>query len=56
MKRFNTYSIYVKRYFSPKLFQHIEIETSSCYLIKSNTNTHLTLQHVEEFFKNYLEL
>lgn len=53
-KRFNTYSIYVKRYFSPEKFEHIEIPTSSCYLIKSKNNLNLTTDKVEEFFENYI--
>lgn len=54
-KRFNTYGIYVSRYFSPEQFQHIQLETSSGYLIKSKLNTTLTLNKVESFFKDYIE-
>lgn len=53
-KRFNTYSIYVKRYFSPEKFDHIEIISSSSYLIKSK-KSYLTLKTVEEFFQNYID-
>lgn len=54
-KRFNTYAIYVKRYFSPEKFEHIEISTSSSYLIKSK-KSNLKLKSVELFFQNYIEL
>lgn len=54
-KRFNTYGIYVSRYFSPEKFQHIQIETSSGYLIKSKLNTELNKSKVELFFKYYIE-
>lgn len=53
-KRFNAYSIYVKRYFSPENFEHIEIPTSSCYLVKSKKNTALTKERIEVFFENYI--
>lgn len=53
-KRFNTYSIYVKRYFSPEKFEHIEIPTSSSYLIKSKNNLALTTDKIEYFFENYI--
>lgn len=53
-KRYNTYGIYVKRYFSPETFEHIELETSSSYLIKSRKNMQLTTEKVEGFFENYI--
>lgn len=53
-KRFNTYGIYVKRYFSPDRFEHIEIESSSSYLIKSKISQ-LKLKQVEKFFQNYVD-
>ena len=53
-KRFNTYSIYVKRYFSPEKFEHIEIPTSSSYLVKSRKNLKLTTDKIETFFENYV--
>lgn len=55
-KRFNTYSIYVKRYFSPDDFEHIEIPTSSSYLIKSKKNLSLTTDKIESFFENYINV
>ncbi|WP_304034689.1 hypothetical protein [Mesonia mobilis] len=55
-KRFNIYGLYVKRYFSPSDFEHIELPTSSGYLIKSKENIHLTTPLIEEFFKNYINL
>lgn len=53
-KRFNTYSIYVKRYFAPDKFEHIEIESSSCYMLKSVYNETLTTNKIESFFENYI--
>lgn len=53
-KRFNTYAIYVKRYFSPDKFEHIEIASSSSYLIKSK-KSNLNLKSVEDFFQDYIE-
>lgn len=53
-KRYNTYGIYVKRYFSPDVFEHIEIETSSAYLIKNRKNLKLTTDRVETFFGDYI--
>lgn len=53
-KRFNVYGMYVKRYFSPEKFEHIELETSSGYLIKSRSNLTLTTDKVEEFFDSYI--
>jgi len=53
-KRFNTYSIYVKRYFSHEKFEDIEIPTSSSYLIKSRKNLELTTDKIEAFFENYI--
>lgn len=37
-KRHRVYSLFVKRYFSPELFTHIEYEDSSCYLLKNKKN------------------
>jgi hypothetical protein len=53
-KRYNIYAIYVKRYFSPEYFEHIEIESSSCYMIKS-INSNLKTREVELFFEKYIE-
>lgn len=53
-KRYNIYSLYVKRYFSPTLFEHIEIETSSCYLLRNIDNKKITKEKVESFFSNYI--
>lgn len=53
-KRFHTYSRYVKRYFSPQKFEHIEIKSSSCYMLKSKENITLTRNRVEHFFSYYL--
>ncbi|MBE7689052.1 hypothetical protein F6A46_12555 [Tenacibaculum finnmarkense genomovar ulcerans] len=53
-KRYNTYGIFVNRYFSPEIFDHIQIESSSCYLIKSKESS-LTLENVQHFFEKYIE-
>ena len=53
-KRMNIYSIFVKRYFDPAEFEHIEFPDSSCYLIKSVDNLELTIDKVEDFFNRYL--
>jgi hypothetical protein len=49
-KRFSSYSLYVKRYFPPTLFTHIDYEDTSCYLLKNNKNVNLT----KEVSDNYL--
>ncbi len=49
-KRFSSYSLYVKRYFPPTLFTHIDYEDTSCYLLKNNKNVNLT----KELSDNYL--
>lgn len=53
-KRYNTYGVFVNRYFSPEMFDHIQIDSSSCYLIKSKASS-LTLKEVEIFFEEYIE-
>lgn len=53
-KRFNTYGTYVKRYFNPNKFEHIEIETSSCYFLRNKKNSKLTTKSIETFFTNYI--
>lgn len=53
-KRFNTYSIYISRYFDPEIFKHVKLNTSSCYLIKKKSNTTLTTPNIEKFFANYI--
>lgn len=52
-KRYNTYGIFVNRYFSPEIFDHIQIESSSSYLIKSKESS-LTLKDVQKFFIKYI--
>lgn len=54
-KRYNIYSIFIKRYFSPEVFEHIEIPTSSSYLLKSKKNITLSHEHIQDFFYNYFE-
>lgn len=49
-KRFSSYSLYVKRYFPPSFFTHIDYEDTSCYLLKNNNNENLT----KEVSDNYL--
>jgi len=53
-KRYNTYGIFIKRYFDPTVFDHIELKSSSCYLIKKKSNISLTTPNVEKFFSNYI--
>tara|TARA_R100000306_G_scaffold26063_1_gene29873 strand:- start:10890 stop:11471 length:582 start_codon:yes stop_codon:yes gene_type:complete len=53
-KRYNVYGLYVKRYFNPSKFEHIELESSSGYLIKNPRNLKLTTPKVESFFENYI--
>lgn len=40
-KRHRIYSLYVKRYFPPEKFSHIEFKKSSCYLLKNEANLSL---------------
>lgn len=54
-KRYNIYSIFIKRYFSPFTFQHIEIPTSSSYLLKSKENLKVTDKYVQKFFADYFD-
>lgn len=53
-KRYNIYGLYVRRYFSPSLFEHIEIDSSSCYLLRNLKNNNLTKEKIENFFINYV--
>lgn len=53
-QRFRIYGTYLKRYFSPEVFEHIEIQTSSAYLIKRRKNTLLTTENIELFFESYI--
>ena len=54
-KRYNLYGLYVRRYFSPSQFEHIEINSSSCYLLRNINNSNLDKGKVEDFFVNYVE-
>lgn len=49
-KRYRVYSLYVKRYFKPEDFTHIDYYNSSCYLLKNNRNMGLE----QQFCDNYL--
>lgn len=53
-KRYNIYNLYVKRYYSPTDFEHVEIPSSSCYVVKSKLNTQLTKEKIESFFIDYI--
>ena len=44
-KRYKVYSLYVKRYYSPEKFTHIEYLDSSCYLLKNNIRPKLYFYH-----------
>lgn len=48
-KRYRTYALYVKRYYPPQMFLHIEFNNSSCYLLKNTGNEILT----EELSNSY---
>lgn len=54
-QRYRIYSSYLKRYFSPESFEHIDFPTSSAYLIKRRLNTTLTTREVELFFEQYIQ-
>lgn len=53
-QRYRIYGAYLKRYFSPTTFEHIEFPTSSAYLIKRIKNTSLTTNEIEIFFEEYI--
>lgn len=53
--RHRVYSLYVKRYFSPELFTHIEYENSSCYLLKNNRNTLLDEKTSDLYLNGVIE-
>jgi len=53
-KRFSTYSMYVKRYFPPTLFTHIDYEDTSCYLLKNNKNIYLTKEIADQYLNEII--
>ena len=53
-KRYNIYGLYVRRYFSPKQFEHIDIESSSSYVLRNKDNSNLSNEKIEKFFLNYI--
>jgi hypothetical protein len=53
-KRHRVYSLYVKRYFSPNQFTHIEFNQSSCYLLKNNTNETLNSTVSNEYHNDLI--
>ena len=53
-KRHRVYSLYVKRYFSPEFFTHIEYENSSSYLLKNNKNKILNKELVDQYFNEII--
>lgn len=53
--RHRVYSLYVKRYFSPELFTHIEYENSSCYLLKNNKNESLDKVIADSYLNEIIE-
>lgn len=53
--RHRVYSLYVKRYFSPELFTHIEYEDSSCYLLKNNKNDLLDKKTADLYLNETIE-
>ena len=54
-KRYNVYKTFVSNTFSPFDFEHFDIKTSSCYLLKSPHNQKVNKEYTKEFFKNYFE-
>lgn len=52
-KRYRTYSLYVKRYYPPDMFLHIEYKNSSCYLLKNINNYNLT-ENISNIYLNEL--
>ena len=52
-KRYRTYALYVKRYYAPDLFAHIDYKDSSCYLLKNTKNQKLT-EEISDFYLNEL--
>lgn len=53
-KRFRVYSKFIKRYFPPSKFTHIEYENSSCYLLQNNTNTSLNKEIADSILNNII--
>lgn len=54
--RHRVYSLYVKRYFSPELFTHIEYENSSCYLLKNNKNDLLDKETADSYLNELIDI
>lgn len=53
-KRFSSYSLYVKRYFPPSLFTHVDYEASSCYLLKNNNNGNLSTEISDDYLNEII--
>lgn len=54
-KRHRVYSLYVKRYFPPSTFTHIEFSQSSCYLLKNNSNDLLDIELANEYHNELIQ-
>lgn len=54
-KRYRVYSLYIKRYFSPQKFTHIEYQNASCYLLKNNDNVALSFDKSNELLNKIIE-
>lgn len=54
-KRHRVYSLYVKRYFPPNRFTHIEFNQSSCYFLQNNLNSQLNLTLVNEYHNDIIQ-
>lgn len=54
-KRHRVYSLYVKRYFPPSKFTHIEFSQSSCYLLKNNSNELLDIKLSNEYHNELIQ-
>jgi len=54
-QRFLIYKRYVMRLFSPDQFDHLDMATSSSYMLRSKNNSDLTPKLVQQFFIDYIE-
>lgn len=54
-KRYRTYALYVKRYYPPDLFSHIDYKDSSCYLLKNTKNQNLTEETSDLYLNELIE-
>lgn len=53
-KRFRVYSLYIKRYFPPNTFTHIEYRNSSCYLLQNLKNEKINKEISDNFLNKII--